>query len=166
MRILPRAAVMSVASLAMAVGWVSAPGAAAGPAEPAAARHIVVLHDDADSDAVARDHGRRHGAQVENVYHHALKGYVAVLKGKAAADIARDPRVDFVELDGAVSVHSDADRSQQRGVGPRPDRRPRALPSTTPSTTPSSGAGVTAYIIDTGIQYTPHAVRRAGRQRR
>jgi subtilisin family serine protease len=149
MRVLHRAIVTSITSLALAASWLAAaPGAAAAPAEPAA-RHIVVLHDDADSDAVARDHGRRHGAQVEHVYRHALKGYVAVLKGNAAKDVARDPRVDFVELDRPVSVHSlqpnapwGLDRIDQRN-----------LPLSTGFTYAADGTGVTAYIIDTGIQY-------------
>src|SRR5688572_1074589 len=107
MRILPRAAVPFIATLALAAGWLTTPGAAAGPASPPPAqRHIVVLDDDvADPDAVARDHGRRYGASVEGIYRHALKGYVATFKGTGAADVARDPRVDFVELDRAVSVH-------------------------------------------------------------
>ena len=92
MRLFSRAIVTSVAACALAVGWMGVSDAAAVPAsEPPAARHIVVFHDDADSDAVARDHGRRYGAQVEHVYHNALKGYVATFKGTGAADVARDP---------------------------------------------------------------------------
>src|SRR5687767_14139962 len=105
MRVSSRTIVTSVAAFALAVGRIGAAGASARPAsDTAAARHIVVLRDDADSDAVARDHGRRHSAQVERVYRHALKGYAAVLNGRAAAEIARDPRVDYVELDYEVSV--------------------------------------------------------------
>jgi hypothetical protein len=94
MRRVSRAVVLSLAATLLSAGWIGASGASAGQAsEPAAARHIVVLRDDADSDAVARDHGRRYGAQVERVYHNALKGYVAVLNDKAAATVAHDPRV-------------------------------------------------------------------------
>src|SRR6185295_10908783 len=82
--------------------------------EPSSARHIVVLKDGSDSDAVARDHGRRYGAQVERVYHNALKGYVATFKGNGAADVAHDPRVDFVELDQKVTI--DAVTSTQPGA--------------------------------------------------
>src|SRR5688500_1662318 len=105
MRLSPRAVVTSVAACALAIGWMGATDAAAAPASDSpSARHIVVLKDDADSDAVAREHGRRHGAQVERVYHNALKGYVATFKGTGAADVARDPRVDFVELDQKVTI--------------------------------------------------------------
>src|SRR5438128_2627809 len=106
MRITSRAIVTSVAACALAIGWIGASGASAGQAssETSATRHIVVLRDDSDPDAVARDHGKRYGAQVERVYHNALKGYVATFKGTGAADVAHDPRVDFVELDREVHV--------------------------------------------------------------
>jgi subtilisin family serine protease len=152
MRLSSRAVVTSVAACALAVGWIGASGAAARPASDSpAARHIVVLHDDADSDAVARDHGRRYGAQVERVYRHALKGYVAVLTGKAAADAARDPRVDFVELDREVSVHGSQsiDSSGPWGL----DRIDDETGLDNSFTYTNDGTGVTAYILDTGIQY-------------
>ena len=66
MRVSSRTIVTSVVACALAIGWVGASGASARPAsEPPAARHIVVFHDDVDPDAAAREHGRRHGAQVE-----------------------------------------------------------------------------------------------------
>jgi subtilisin family serine protease len=153
MRVFPRAVVTSVASLALSVGWLSVPGAAASSADPASAsRHIVVLDDSvADPDAVARDHGRRYGAEVKDVYRHALKGYVATFKGTGAADVARDPRVDFVELDRAVSVHRTQTLAENLPWGlDRIDQR-ETKPSGTFSYT-ADGSGVTAYIIDTGIQ--------------
>ncbi len=127
--------------------------AAAVPASDSpAARRIVVLHDNADSDAVARDHGRRHGAQVERVYRSALKGYAAVLNDKAAAAIASDPRVHFVELDGEVSVHTT--QGPADGLTWGLDRiDDRNLPLDSGFTYTADGTGVTAYILDTGIQY-------------
>ena len=50
MRLSPRAVVTSVAACALAVGWMGISDAAAAN-QPAAARHIVVLHDNVDSDA-------------------------------------------------------------------------------------------------------------------
>jgi subtilisin family serine protease len=154
MRTTSRAIVTSVAACALAVGWIGASGASARSAsDPPAARHIVVFHDDVDPDAVARDHGRRYGAQVERVYHNALKGYVATFKGAGAADVAHDPRVDFVELDQKVTV-----QTTQTLAGGEPwglDRIDRTgLDGTFQYQYTADGTDVTAYIIDTGIQYS------------
>lgn len=156
MRIFSRTVVLSLAATLTSIGWVGASGAAAGPAsEPSANRHIVVFHDDVDPDTAARDHGRRYGAQVERIYHNALKGYVATFKGTGAADVARDPRVDFVELDQKVSVQTTQTATEGVTWGlDRIDQR-SALPATGPTdgfTYGVTGSGVTAYIIDTGIQ--------------
>jgi subtilisin family serine protease len=155
MRTFCRAIVTSVTASLLAFGGISAAGARAAekPADqPAGSRHIVVLRADAgDPDAAARDHGRKYGAMVEYVYHNALKGYVATFKGNGAAEVAHDPGVDFVEVDRPVSVHG------QQAIpagGPwgldRIDQHNRPLDGVYRYT--STGAGVTAYIIDTGIR--------------
>jgi subtilisin family serine protease len=157
MRLSSRAIVTSLAACALAVGWIGASGASARPAssEPSAAHYIVVLHDNVDPDAVARDHGRRFGAQVERVYHNALKGYVATFKGTGAADVAQDPRVDFVELDQKVTVQTTSPQTIDDNTGPwgldRIDDK-TGLDGSFGWT--ADGSGVTAYIIDTGIQTT------------
>lgn len=156
MRISARVIVSSIAACALAIGWMGVTSAAAAPASDGpGVRHIVVLHDDVDPDTAARDHGRRYGAQVERVYHNALKGYVASFKGTGASAVARDPRVDFVELDQKVSVQ--ATQTAADGVTWGLDRiDQRSLPLSNTFTYTADGSGVTAYIIDTGIQ-TTHA---------
>ena len=67
-------------------------------------RYIVVLKASASPSSVAADHARGHGAQVGHVYEHALKGYAAQMSSQAAANIARDPRVDYVETDLPVAA--------------------------------------------------------------
>jgi subtilisin family serine protease len=153
MRVSVRVIVSSIAACALAIGWMGVTSAAAAPAsDGSGVRHIVVLHDDVDPDTAARDHGRRHGAKVERVYHNALKGYVASFKGTGASDVARDPRVNFVELDQKVTVHG----TQTAGDGvtwglDRIDQR--SLPLSNTFTYNADGSGVTAYIIDSGIDY-------------
>lgn len=164
MRISSRTIVTSVAACALAVGWMGVSDAAAVPASDSpAARHIVVLHDGADSDAVARDHGRRHGAQVERVYRSALKGYVATFKGTGAADVARDPRVDFVELDQKVSIRGAGSQPIDRVTGPWGlDRIDQSAGLNGTFNWADDGTGVTAYILDTGIEYS-HSEFQGGR---
>lgn len=129
-----------------------------GPAAPAeapegAGRHIVVLDDSVASPrAVAAEHARRHGAEVAYVYEHALKGYAATFRGTGAADVARDPRVRSVEPDRPVAA-----TTTQSGAPWGLDRIDQATKVLDTSFTYlGTGAGVTAYVIDTGL-LTAHA---------
>jgi len=64
--------------------------------------YIVVLADGADSGRVADEHARAQGATVGYVYSNALHGYAAQMSAPAAARIARDPRVRWVQPDREV----------------------------------------------------------------
>src|SRR5665811_1801883 len=93
----------------MLLAWVLAAGllvaAPAGAAGTRAERHIVVLEDSVQRPgAVASQHARRFGAEVSDVYRSALRGYAATLPPRAAAAIARDSRVAFVEADQRVEA--------------------------------------------------------------
>jgi subtilisin len=71
---------------------------AAGPAE----RWIVVLRDGSDSHRMAAEHSRAHGAQVDHVYRHALRGYAAVIPNERVAAVRSDARVAYLERDGVA----------------------------------------------------------------
>ena len=116
------------------------------------ASFIVVLKDSAGKPGpIAAEHGRRFGADVRYVYEHALKGYAATLPVKAAQALAaNDPRVDYVEPDGTVT----ADTTQAGATWGLDRIDQRALPLDNSYSYTSTGAGVTAYIIDTGIRVT------------
>src|SRR5437879_6570476 len=82
-----------VAALLLAglvAGWPSVADAATRrhKTSTVANRYVVVLHDDADSDAVARDHAQRYGAKVTHVYRRAVHGYAAKLSSKSARKLA------------------------------------------------------------------------------
>jgi subtilisin len=107
----------SILVRATAVGAISVLGtvltAASGSAGPPsgpegtgqASSYIVVLKDEvSDPGAVADQHARSHGARVTFVYTDALRGYAATMGAPAAANIARDPRVDWVEPDKVVTA--------------------------------------------------------------
>ena len=124
-------------------------GAAAGSGDKST--YIVVLNASAGSvQAVAQDHARRFGGELQFVYTHALRGYAVSLPPGAASAIARLPIVDYVEADGVYSA--DATESPVTWGLDRIDQRARPLSNS--FTYANTGAGVTAYIIDTGIRFT------------
>jgi subtilisin family serine protease len=125
------------------------PAFAQGPPADGRDGYIVVLKDSVGNPAaVAAEHGRRFGTDVTQVYTHALKGYAARATGAAVGEIRNDSRVTHVERDLPVTA------SQTQAPAPwgldRIDQR--ALPLGNGYTYGGTGAGVTAYVIDTGIR--------------
>ena len=99
--------------------------------------------------AVAAEHARRHGAEVTFVYEHALRGYAAKVSDGQIGALARDGRVARVERDGPVQA-SGTQENATWGLD-RIDQRSGRNGTYTYNAT---GAGVTAYILDTGIRAT------------
>jgi subtilisin family serine protease len=134
---------------AFAAAFLALPGQAAG--NQASQRYIVVLKDSVgQASTVAANHRSRFRANVHDVYEHALKGYVATLAPSQAAALWSDARVESVEVDQPVST-----LVTQAGATWGLDRiDQRTLPLSGTFTYTRTGAGVKAYVIDTGIRFS------------
>ncbi|MEU1588497.1 S8 family serine peptidase [Micromonospora sp. NPDC005710] len=128
---------------------------AAGGATAVPDSYIVVLKDS----AVARDKvgdtakrlSSRHGGTVARTYGAALRGFEARVSASAAARIAADPAVAYVEQNHTVSISGTQANPPSWGLD-RIDQR--SLPLDSSYTYPNTASNVHAYIIDTGIKFT------------
>src|SRR3989449_7866458 len=128
------------------------PGNRAGAVEAVPGQYIVVLNDNvADPTTVAHDLVSALGGSLLHVYTSAIKGFAARLSAPAAATLERNPLVASVEADQVMR----ADATQTMDANGDPwglDRIDQgALPLSRTYTYTGTGAGVHAYIIDTGI---------------
>jgi len=118
----------------------SAPASGAGRPDA----YIVVLKEGIDPGRAADDHARRLGAEVGQLYRAALNGYAARIPAGRLAELRADPRVDYVEADGAVATTA---QTLPWGIN-----RIDADVSSTLAGNGSGAVGTTnAYIIDTGV---------------
>jgi len=93
-----------------------------------------------------------YGGDVKHVYASALKGFATRMSAKQAEALSLDERVLYVEEDAEVSI-----ASTQIGPGWHLDRvDQRSMPLNTTYNYTQTGAGVHAYVLDTGIR-TTHA---------
>ena len=112
-------------------------------------QYIIVFNDGvADAPELARRLAQQHGGEAFYTYEHAIKGFAFRGSDQAAAALARNPNVAYVEQDQvmrAIATQSDATWGLDRS-----DQRP--LPLDSSYTYETEASNVQAYIIDTGIK--------------
>lgn len=117
--------------------------------------YIVVLKDGdvakAEVRSTASDLVKKYGGEVRHSYTNAVRGFSASMSPGQAEQLEADPSVAYVEQNRVMTATDTQSPVPSWGL----DRIDQAeLPLDDSYTYGNSGAGVTAYIIDTGILTT------------
>lgn len=140
-------------SLAAAASFAAAQPARVADSQPIPGRYIVTYKDSvadpvAESDRKVRElGGRRHHAFTK-----VVKGFAATLSDEAVRRLREDPQVETIEQDQTVHALVSGAESQATWGLDRIDQADRPLD--TQYHFNYTGAGVYAFIIDTGIRAT------------
>ncbi|MFC0029675.1 S8 family serine peptidase [Micromonospora chaiyaphumensis] len=143
-------AAASPASAAEATGAIRAAG---GPTAVADS-YLVILKDSAVAPSRVTETAQRltarHGGTVARTWRAALRGFELTVGAKAAARIAADPAVAYVEQNHTVTIAGTQTNPPSWGLD-RIDQR--NLPLNSSYTYPNTAGNVRAYIIDTGVLF-------------
>lgn len=114
--------------------------------------YIVVFKDGvADAPGLSRQLTAAHGGTLRHSYQHAVRGFAARLPAAAVQALQHNPHVAYIEEDQPVHAIATTQANATWGL----DRIDQVdLPLSTTYSYDGNGAGVRAYILDTGIRYT------------
>lgn len=137
MRLLKTAFAATVLSLAAAAPAVASPSVEVG-------EYIVTVADQDNGVQAAT----RHGVIATHTYSHVLHGFAAKLTARQLGALRADPSVTRITANGIMTIQTTQPNPPAWGI----DRIDQAtLPLSNSYTYTSTGAGVHAYVIDTGI---------------
>lgn len=121
-------------------------------AAPEFATYIVVLQPNADHASAAREFSRA-GWRIDQNYRSVFSGFAVTLPAAAVVGLARNPKVQYIEEDAEVTGFDTQAPAPSWGLD-RIDQRALPLSNTFEYSSLGQGAGVRAYIVDTGIRST------------
>ncbi|MFJ6784164.1 S8 family peptidase [Streptomyces yangpuensis] len=131
----------------------AAPDPAAAPAPRGPAQDAGQQAAATAAASAAERTARTHGGTVRTVFSTALRGYAAEMTEAQAARVAADPAVSYVQQDGLHTVSATSQNDPPWGLD-RIDQRD--LPLDRKYTAARTAAGVTVYLVDSGLR-TTHA---------
>lgn len=139
---------------ALALAALELPAKAFGSSQPIPGRYIVVFNAAViDVPAEAAAIGKSYGGQVHHVYTQAIKGFAATLPDAAVQALKNRPNVDYIEQDRTIALQETAVAKTESNATwglDRIDQVTRPLDGLYHYN--YAGAGVNAFIIDTGIR--------------
>ena len=147
---MPRSPSLAAGVAALALAACETPSGSPPAGDPVLARGdapiwLVTFRPDVDVAATAREMAGAYGFQLRHLRQHAAPGFSAVIPERRIDAVRADPRVLRVERDGPVGLVLPRAEAGRPGTG-------QTVPwGITRVGGPGDGTGLTAWVIDTGI---------------